>query len=157
MTRLKTNSKPILWLVIVAFLFNTLIQEPVQADVPFLPAPGKLVSLTPSFAPPLIRGLKVFKDNPFKFEFVMSQGDDAPGQANGVSSLERQAFLKEEGSKLVKYFLASLTVPQQDMWVNLSPYERNRIIPKEFGITEIVLAQLISYSFRNHLLSYSSL
>jgi len=137
MTKLITHSKPVLWLVIITFFVNTIISQPVQAYVPFLPAPGKFVSLTPSFSPPLIRGLKVFKNNPFKFEFIMSQGDNDHQDDNGESYFAKQVFLKEEASKLVRYFLASLTVPEKDMWVNLSPYERNHIIPREFGITEM--------------------
>ena len=40
-------------------------------------------------------------------------------------------------SKLIKYFLASLTIPEKDLWVNLSPYEKDRIIPQSFGLTEM--------------------
>ncbi|MDO8674486.1 MAG: hypothetical protein Q7K71_00005, partial [Candidatus Omnitrophota bacterium] len=39
--------------------------------------------------------------------------------------------------KLIKYFLASLTVPEKDLWVNLSPYEKDRIVPTSFGQTEM--------------------
>ncbi|MDO8675766.1 MAG: hypothetical protein Q7K71_06610 [Candidatus Omnitrophota bacterium] len=39
--------------------------------------------------------------------------------------------------KLIKYFLASLTIPEQDLWVNLSPYEKDRIVPQSFGQTEM--------------------
>jgi len=38
---------------------------------------------------------------------------------------------------LIKYFLASLTIPENDLWVNLSPYEKNRIVPGSFGLTEM--------------------
>ena len=51
---------------------------------------------------------------------------------------------KKESARLIKYFLASLTTPEEDMWVNLSPYEKHRIIPAGFGDTEMgrdVLAQ----------------
>src|SRR5262249_5503482 len=34
-------------------------------------------------------------------------------------------------------FLAALTTPQEQMWVNLSPYEKGRIIPNTFGSTEM--------------------
>ena len=44
---------------------------------------------------------------------------------------------KQEVTKLIKYFLASLTIPESDLWVNLSPYEKNRIIPQSFGLTEM--------------------
>ena len=33
------------------------------------------------------------------------------------------------------HFLASLTVPEKDLWVNLSPYEKDRIVPESFGQT----------------------
>ncbi|HQP10866.1 MAG TPA: nucleoside-diphosphate kinase, partial [Candidatus Omnitrophota bacterium] len=42
-----------------------------------------------------------------------------------------------ESEKLVKYFLASMTIPKDDLWVNLSPYENDRIIPEELGKTEL--------------------
>ena len=38
---------------------------------------------------------------------------------------------------MIKYFLASLTIPEKDLWVNLSPYEKDRIIPPSFGLTEM--------------------
>ena len=48
-----------------------------------------------------------------------------------------QEQLKQESTKLIKYFLASLTIPEKDLWVNLSPYEKDRIIPQSFGLTEM--------------------
>ena len=39
--------------------------------------------------------------------------------------------------RLVKYFLAALTIPEKDLWVNLSPYEKDRVITDEFGSTEM--------------------
>ena len=44
---------------------------------------------------------------------------------------------KEEYKSLVKYFLASLAIPDDDQWVNLSPYEKGRIIKDNFGKTEM--------------------
>jgi len=44
---------------------------------------------------------------------------------------------RQEYKKLVKYFLASLTIPDEDQWVNLSPYEKGRIIQGNFGKTEM--------------------
>ncbi len=45
--------------------------------------------------------------------------------------------LKDESTKLIKYFLASITTPEKDLWVNLSPYEKDRITPESFGQTEM--------------------
>ncbi len=135
MLKNKYINRPILWTVLTTFLVNTLVSEPVLANVPFLPAPGQMVALTPRFSPPLIRGLKIYKNNPFKFEFVLSQGDSTLKFDD--DSLMKKVFLKHEAERLIKYFLASLTIPQKDMWVNLSPYEKEHIVPKEFGITEM--------------------
>src|SRR5208283_4730414 len=44
---------------------------------------------------------------------------------------------RTEANKLIKYFLASLTIPEKDLWVNLSPYEKDRIVPQSFGRTEM--------------------
>ena len=41
-----------------------------------LPAPGQMVSLTPSFNPLMIKGLKIHQDNPFEFDFVINQGQE---------------------------------------------------------------------------------
>lgn len=101
---------------------------PVQAQgVLNLPVPGTVVPLTSQFAPATIRGVNIHPDNPFQFDFIIDKGD---------SGLTGEAF-SAEAKKLVKYFLASLTVPEKEMWVNLSPYEKNRIIPETFGTTEM--------------------
>ncbi len=93
----------------------------------YLPAPGSRVELSSTFNPPVLKGIKVHPDDPFRFEFLLDKGDSVyPG-----------AELKDESNRLIKYFLASLTVPETDLWVNLSPYEKDRIIPDEFGRSEM--------------------
>ena len=97
-----------------------------------------LVRLSPAFNPPILKGLKVHPDNPFRFDFILDQGDlyrgHVPREAGYVSPQEQ---LKQESTKLIKYFLASLTIPENDLWVNLSPYEKDHIIPQSFGLTEM--------------------
>ncbi len=92
-----------------------------------LPLPGSMVGLTPGYNPVLIKGITLYPDNPLEFDFLINSGN---------SDLQGEA-LKDEANKLIKYFLASLTVPEQDFWVNLSPYEKDRIIPNGLGITEM--------------------
>ena len=99
----------------------------VQAQDFFLPVPGVMVHLSPPFNPPILKGIKVHPDNPFRFDFILDKGDSETGNDQ----------LKDESSKLIKYFLASLTIPEKDLWVNLSPYEKDRIIPNSFGLTEM--------------------
>ncbi len=127
---MKFFSKTVLWIVLVAFFTNSVVNpSTVQADVTFLPAPGKMVALTPSFAPPLMQGIKIYKNDPFKFDFIVDAGDDK-------INTQAPAF-KEAGKRLISYFLASLTIPEKDMWVNLSPYEKDRIVPEVFGDTQM--------------------
>ena len=92
-----------------------------------LPPTGTLVSLSPHHAPAILKGIRVLPDQPMSLEFIIDTGE---------SHLEGQE-LSNEVTKLVKYFLASLTVPEDHLWVNLSPYEKNRIIPNDLGQTEM--------------------
>jgi hypothetical protein len=92
-----------------------------------LPVPGMMIAPTPAFEPTLVRGMMIYPDNPLKFDFIIDRGEE---------NLSEEEF-KTVSTKLVKYFMASLTVPEKDMWVNLSPYEKNRIVPVNFGQTEM--------------------
>ena len=124
------------FVILFAFLVNMLGPMPTaRADEFRLPAPGVRVNLSPEFNPPILKGIKVHPDNPFRFDFILDQGDSS----NSPSLVQRggQGELKQEATKLIKYFLASLTIPEKDLWVNLSPYEKDRIIPQSFGLTEM--------------------
>lgn len=90
-----------------------------------MPAPGTRVNVSPAFAPAHLMGITVHPDNPFMFDVLINQGQ------SGLSENEKNF----EYNKLVKYFLTSLTIPDDDQWVNLSPYEQNRIITAGFGKT----------------------
>jgi len=89
-----------------------------------LPQPGTMVQLSPSFNPPLLKGIKVYPNEPLRLDFILDRGDKAGNP-------------KEESTKLIKYFLAAITIPEKDLWVNLSPYEKDRIIPEGFGQTQM--------------------
>jgi len=101
--------------------------NPVFAQDFPLPAPGVMVYLSPQFNPPILKGIKVHPDHPFRFDFILDKEN---------SNLSEEA-VKSESTRLIKYFLASLTIPEKDLWVNLSPYEKNRIVPESFGQTEM--------------------
>ena len=107
--------------LLFAFLLN--IFGPMPLAEAQLPEPGVLVRLSPPLNPPMLKGIKVHPDDPFRFDFILDQGDGSHG------------VLDAEASQLVEYFLASITIPEQDLWVNLSPYEKDRIIPESFGQT----------------------
>ena len=116
-------------LIIIAFLANTFGPMPLaQAQDFSLPAPGAMVHLSPPINPPILKGIKVDPNNPFHFDFVLDVGDGLKPSPTDM---------KDEATKLIKYFLASMTIPEKDLWVNLSPYEKDRIIPNSFGLTEM--------------------
>ncbi len=124
-------------IVLASFILSVFNIPTLKASEIVLPSPGTMVHLSPSFQPPILKGIKVHPDNPFKFEFVLSQGDNASAVAEHESNSAKADFLKQESTKLIKYFLAALTTPEKDMWVNLSPYEKDRIVPDGFGQTEM--------------------
>src|SRR5271167_1958411 len=82
-----------------------------------------MVAFSAAFNPPILKGIKVYPENPFLSEFILDVEDGSPVPD------------KIESVRLIKYFLASLTIPEKDLWVNLSPYEKNRIVPESFGQT----------------------
>ena len=92
-----------------------------------LPRPGTMVLPTPNFLPPLIKGITVHPENPLQFDFIIHNGERDIG---GIT-------LEQESLKQIKYFLAAMTIPEERMWVNLSPFENDRIISDDFGATEM--------------------
>ena len=95
--------------------------------MPIMPAPGRMVNLSPAYTPAYLKGIIIHPEDPLKFDFLVDHGE-------GDLDADQK---REEYGKLIKYFLASLTVPDQDQWVNLSPYEKDRIIKDDFGKTEM--------------------
>ena len=126
-TRFSVTYRVITSLVAASFLMTVVMPPRVSyaQSILNLPPAGMMVSISPEFVPPLLRGVKVHQNNPFRFDFILDQG---------ATELTQES-LKQESGRLIKYFLASLTIPEEDLWVNLSPYEKNRIIPQEFGFT----------------------
>ena len=79
--------------------------------------------LSPAFNPPILKGIKVHPDNPFRFDFILDKGDDTRSLSSPNASV---GILKQESTRLIKYFLASLTIPEKDLWVNLSPLRKKQ-------------------------------
>lgn len=117
--------------MLIAALAGTSIQIPKamagEMTVPLLPKPGVMVNLSPIYEPAHLQGIIIHPDNALQFDFLIQRGD---GQLSASQK-------KIEYGKLIKYFLASLTIPDEDQWVNLSPYEHNRIIQDDFGKTQM--------------------
>ena len=89
-----------------------------------LPAPQQLLGVSSQYSLPLMKGLKVNPKNPLQIDFIIDNGNQ--GQVS-----------QEEAAKLIRYFLAGLTMSEKDLWVNLSPYESDRVIPEAVGKTDL--------------------
>ncbi|MFH1771631.1 MAG: hypothetical protein ABH872_02335 [Candidatus Omnitrophota bacterium] len=139
--------KAIVIFLCVSFILSSAViylnKSKIPAYAAFLPEPKALIPLSEQFTPSLIRGITLYSDDPFKFVFLLDSGD---------SQIESES-LRRETSQLIKYFLAALTIPDKDLWVNLSPYEKDRITTDDLGVTEMgkgllsqdyVLKQLLS-------------
>ncbi|MCX5681962.1 MAG: hypothetical protein NT079_06835 [Candidatus Omnitrophica bacterium] len=118
------------FIVIAAFVQGTFLPTRAYAQSVVSPsamAPNAMIGLTNAYTPVLVRAIEIDPQNPLQFGFIVDNGD---------TKLKGDA-LTQETKKLIRYFLASLTVPEKDMWVNLSPYEKDRIVPESFGNTEM--------------------
>jgi len=92
-----------------------------------LPKPGEQVLPSSDFDPIRLIGIKAHANNPFHIDFIIDKGD---------SKLEGEK-LNAEIKKIIEYFLTSLTIPEKEMWVNLSPYESDYIISDYFASTRM--------------------
>jgi len=109
---------------LVTFCFSNFSSSLVFAQTSSLPAPTQILNVSPKYSFPVLSGVKIDPKNPLKITFII----DAADQDN---------VGKEEAAILIRYFLAGLTIPQEDLWVNLSPYEQNRIIPQGLSETDL--------------------
>jgi len=113
--------------IIAALFFINACIPVAHAQVAFLPDEHHMLAMTDKFSPLSIKGIQFYPDNAFKFNFILDGGQE------DLSSDE----MKNEGQRLIAYFLAGLTVPEKDLWVNLSPFESKRIIASNVGETEM--------------------
>ena len=115
-------------LVISAALLVSGVPVSAGADIlDVLPQPGVRVGVSAPAEPAILKGMTVYPENPLKFNFIVDRGEEA------LAGDDRES----EYATLVKYFLAALTVPEKDLWVNLSPYEKDRMVPEQFSYTEM--------------------
>ncbi|MFH1768085.1 MAG: hypothetical protein ABH858_02850, partial [Candidatus Omnitrophota bacterium] len=111
--------------VIVSFALTTGTPLPpaYATDIP-LPAATEFVPLSTTYSFPVLKGLRLDPQNPLNIEFIIDTAD-------------RGKISQEEAAPLIKYFLAALTIPEENIWVNLSPYEQDKIAPDSLGQTDL--------------------
>lgn len=100
------------------------VKDSVANVIESLPAPTQLLDLSKSKNIERLCGLRFDKENPLSFEFIF----EAPNKYRSND---------QERAKLIKYFITALTVPSDKLWVNLSPYENDRVIEDELARTEL--------------------
>lgn len=111
------------------FVFNCIFSGVVfltstEAAVSSLSKPISIEVLSEKHSLPVLKGLRLNPENPMKIEFII--------EANNKKEVK-----KEEAEKLVRYFLTVLAMPIEDIWVNLSPYEQDRVINDFLAKTEL--------------------
>lgn len=89
-----------------------------------LPLPGQMLVCSSQKSAPVLRALRLDPKSPLDIDFIVDMNDS-------------ETLSEEESSDLVNYFLAVLTTPQENIWVNLSPYEEDRIIENSFSQTDM--------------------
>src|SRR5277367_3567129 len=119
-----------IFLSVLFFLQTFFIDLPAaRADSALLslPVSNQMMALSAPLRPVMLQGLRYDPQQPFQFQFILQQGD---------KSLPLDQ-LRDQGMNLVRYFMAAMTMPETDLWVNLSPYEKDRIIPGGLGETRL--------------------
>ena len=116
----------------IQYVHAQTVETPFMAS---LPEPGTMVGESAPFAPLALKGLIVNPQKPLEFQFIVDTGNSnvIPAKAG----IQNQEQLKQQATQLVKYFLAGLTIPEGDLWVNLSPYEKNRMVPEALCQTDL--------------------
>lgn len=121
--------KTITSLLLICFSLNTFLISlfsagPAYAENINLPKLGSMVSLSDSFTAPVLKGIVIDPANPLNLKF-------------NIDTYSQDNVSKAEVEKLVSYFLAALTIDKNDLWVNLSPYEKERITNDSLAKTEL--------------------
>lgn len=119
--------RTICWIIILTFSHNTIGINVLQARSAYaqsalMPAPGTLLSASPTFMPPMLLAISIDENDPFNINFILES--------------EKKANVGQKEIKpLIQYFLTFLTIPEKDLWVNLSPHEKDRVVDPDLEAT----------------------
>jgi hypothetical protein len=124
-----TTLKVIAACVAVSFAAVFLLADALRAKegaaaVMGLPEPAKILKPSADYELPLLKGIKINPDAPMDLAFIIDGGD-------------KDRVNKRDVALLANYFLAGVTMPGEDLWVNLSPYESDRIISEGLAQTDL--------------------
>lgn len=127
-----TPRKFISYLLSTVLIASLIFPSQINASQPIisglnLPPAQQILPLSQPYIPVILNGITVHPDKPFVFDFIVDKSDD----------FLQEADFQQQSDKLIRYFLAALAIDDKDMWVNLSPYEKDRILPENFARTEM--------------------
>lgn len=125
MNWLKRGVSGVVCFVFVFISLFTDMQRAYSAELA-LPLPGTMLVSQGAGEDVRIAGLKLDPDNPFQLDFLI----DNAGKGG-------HEIFQSELMTQVNYFLAALTTPKDKLWVNLSPYEQDRIIDESLESTDM--------------------
>jgi len=89
-----------------------------------LPPPSRLLALGEEYSLPFLKGLRLNHSDPFALDFIVDSAD--------LDKVEQEHI-----QCLISYFLAGLTTPDEDLWVNLSPNESDRVLAPDLETTDL--------------------
>ena len=117
---------PIVWcfLLFIVLLLSQTFKQKTRASSLGLPEPQVMLSEGRVFEDALLRGIAVDPKNPFNLRLYIDSGN-------------KTKVSNDDVNLLVNYFLTALAVLDNDMWVNLSPYEGDRILPDTMAQTKL--------------------
>ena len=79
--------------------------------------------------PPTLKSLIVHPNSSTNyFDFVLDSGE---------STFETEAQLKPQAKELIDYFFLGITLPSEDLWVNLNSVRQNEITSPRLALTDI--------------------
>ena len=74
----------------------------------------------------IMKGVRVDPRNPLRMDFIFERN-----AAWGSSEIDNS----QDSLRQIRYFLSSLVIPPQDLWINLSPYEKDRVTTPDLART----------------------
>ena len=90
------------WIILLVICFSSsMVFPPSIAEAQYimsLPRPGTMIGLSPAFQPAVVKGIRIYPDDPLRFDFIID---------TGTKTFDDEQ-LRDESSKLVKYFLVTV-------------------------------------------------
>jgi hypothetical protein len=127
LTQRVDRARGIRWGLLLCFLVNTLVGSVLPAGNAsaellgsWIHVPG--IDRAPLDDFPLLEGVKFSAQQPLDLELLLTGSAGRPPLTADVRTA-------------IEYFLAFVTIPEEEYWVNLSPVESGRIIPEALGRT----------------------